>query len=139
MLSPGVGSALFATLLPLGFQLVSEMKTQPKLLPVFKDYFQCLVLLAGTGNSCGHLSLVQVLEKWFPDCLSTFSEESDATLLLRPQLSVPVGAMLQYLAHVFSAVQFLTNMLKCNEKRNAANEEDSPLLVRTHARLILRL
>ena len=122
-------SALFTTLLPLGNQLITEMKTQPKLLPVFVDYFQSLVLLAGTGSNRGHLSLAQVVEKWFPDCLAVFSEESDATLLLKPQLSGPLATMLQYLGHLYSAVLFLTNMTKCNEKRSAANEEDSPLMV----------
>ena len=125
-------SALFATLLPLGDQLITEMKTQPKLLPVFVDFFQSLMLLAGTGNIRGHLSLVQVVEKWFPDCVSMLSEENDAALLLGPQLSGPVATMLQYLSHLYSAVLFLTNMLKCNEKRNAANEEDSPLVVSPH-------
>ena len=129
MLSSSVDSSLFTTLLPLGDQLLSEMKTQPKLLPVFFDFFQSLVLLAGTGNNHGHLSLVQRVEKWFPECLSSISEESDSNLLLQPQLSRPVSTMLEYLGHLYSAVLFLTDMLKCNEKRNAADEEDSPLMV----------
>ena len=131
ILSSAVDSSLFTTLLPLGDQLIAEMNTQPKLLPVFIDYFQCLVLLAGTGNTCGHLSLVKVVEKWFPECLIKFNEETDATILVKPQPSGPVASMLKYIGQLYSAVLFASNMLKYNEKRKFSEEEDPLLLVGT--------
>ena len=122
-------SALFTTLLPLGDQLLTDMTAQPKLLPVFVDYFQCLVLLAGTGNTHGHISLVKVVEGWFPECLARLSSETDANLLRKPQASGPVAAMLVYLGQLYSAALLATDMVRYNEKRRVADEEDSPLMV----------
>ena len=77
------------------------------------------------------MMLVQAVEKWLPKCFETFSKESDTDLVHQPQLSIPIGSMLQYLANLFSAIQFFTNMIKCNDRRDTANEDDSPLMVRT--------
>lgn len=129
LLSAEVDTALFVTLLPLGDQLLTEMNSQSKLLPVFVDYFQCLVLLAGTGNSHGHISLVKVVEQWFPECLVRLGGETDANLLRKPQTSGPVAAMLVYLGHLYSATLLTTDMVRYNEKRRVADEEDSPLMV----------
>ena len=139
MLSHEVDSAFFSTLLPLGDQLVTEMGSQPKFLPVFIDYFQCLVLLAGRGDTRGHLMLARTVEKWFPECLARFNEETDAALLLKPQVSGHVAAMLQYLGQLYSAVLFATDMLMYNEKRKFADEEDSPLLVRVMYREYIQM
>lgn len=87
------------------------------------------MLLAGTNKKNGHMMLVQAVEKWLPKCFEALSKESDANLIHQSQLSIPVASMLQYLAHLFSAIQFLTNMIKCNDRRNTANEDDSPLMV----------
>ena len=129
LLSSEVDSALFTTLLPLGDQLISEMHPHQKLLPVFIDYFHCLVLLAGKGNNCGHLSLVTVIESWFPECLARLEKETDVSLLRKPQVSKPVSAMLGYMGDLYSAVLLGTDMARYSEKRRFAEEEDSPLLV----------
>ena len=36
--------------------------SERKLFPAFKEYFSCLVLLAGTNKDNGHLILAKVLE-----------------------------------------------------------------------------
>ena len=46
-----------------------------------------------------------------------------------PEETLPASSLLGYLAHLTSAVQFVTNMVRCTEKRNEACDPDSPLPV----------
>jgi len=68
-IDPAVGCLLLSTLLPLGSELTESLSSQDKLLPVFRDYFDTIVLLAGTNREDGHLVLVKAVERWLPDCI----------------------------------------------------------------------
>ena len=61
-ISPEVGCVLLSTLLPLGSELVEVMtSSERKLFSAFKEYFSCLVLLAGSNKDNGHLILAKVV------------------------------------------------------------------------------
>lgn len=125
---PAVGCLLLFLLLPLGSELTESLSSQPKLLPVFKDYFDTVVLLAGTNRENGHLILVKAVEQWLPACIQLLKgrEEVESTSEGGGEkVMIPVGSLLQYLSHLTSAVQFITNMVKCTEMRSLAGDSDS--------------
>ena len=125
---PAVGCRLLSLLLPLGSELTEALSSQPKLLPVFKDYFDTVVLLAGTNRENGHLILSKAVEQWLPACIQLLKgkeEEENASEGGGGKVMIPVGSLLQYLSHLTSAVQFITNMVKCTEMRSLAGDSDS--------------
>ena len=125
---PAVGCRLLSLLLPLGSELTESLSSQPKLLPVFKDYFDTVVLLAGTNRENGHLILSKAVEQWLPACIQLLKgkeEEENVTEGGGGKVMIPVGSLLQYLSHLTSAVQFITNMVKCTEMRSLAGDSDS--------------
>lgn len=125
---PAVGCRLLSLLLPLGSELTESLSSQPKLLPVFKDYFDTVVLLAGTNRENGHLILSKAVEQWLPACIQLLKgkeEEENASEGGGGKVMIPVGSLLQYLSHLTSAVQFITNMVKCTEMRSLAGDSDS--------------
>ena len=125
---PAVGCLLLFLLLPLGSELTESLSSQPKLLPVFKDYFDTVVLLAGTNRENGHLILVKAVEEWLPACVQLLKgkeEVENSSEGGREKVMIPVGSLLQYLSHLTSAVQFITNMVKCTEMRSLASDSDS--------------
>ena len=130
---PAVGCRLLSLLLPLGSELTESLSSQPKLLPVFKDYFDTVVLLAGTNRENGHLILSKAVEQWLPACIQLLKgkeEEENASEGGGGKVMIPVGSLLQYLSHLTSAVQFITNMVKCTEMRSLAGDSDSLVQVR---------
>lgn len=126
--APTVGPALLSALLPLGSELLSVLPSRSKLLPAFKDYFNSLVLLAGTNKVEGHVLLVKSVEKWLPECADVLKDVSD--IEEKQELALPAGSLVQYLAHLMTAVQFITNMVKCTERRNLAGDSEPSLTVR---------
>ena len=143
-IDPAVGCLLLSTLLPLGSELTESLSSQDKLLPVFRDYFDTIVLLAGTNREDGHLVLVKAVERWLPDCIQLLkrkeAEQKEGELKEgrmkegegkgklsreKEKAAVPAGSLLKYLSHLTSAVQFITNMVKSTEKRNLASDNDS--------------
>ena len=129
---PAVGCRLLSLLLPLGSELTESLSSQPKLLPVFKDYFDTVVLLAGTNRENGHLILSKAVEQWLPACIQLLKgkeEEENASEGGGGKVMIPVGSLLQYLSHLTSAVQFITNMVKCTEMRSLAGDSDSLIQV----------
>ena len=139
-----LGSQLLSAMLPVGSQLL-ETQTQQEdkinftSLEAFEDFFDSLVLLAGTNKSGGHLTLAKAVEKWIPPCFNlvkSLVEKGQATDeegnagsgdVERKRALIPVGALFRYLSHLTSAVQFVDNMVKCTEKRTMAGEYDGPL------------
>ena len=129
---PAVGCRLLSLLLPLGSELTESLSSQPKLLPVFKDYFDTVMLLAGTNRENGHLILSKAVEQWLPACIQLLKgkeEEENASEGGGGKVMIPVGSLLQYLSHLTSAVQFITNMVKCTEMRSLAGDSDSLIQV----------
>lgn len=140
-----LGCHLLSAMLPLGSRfLEAEHSSQDKMettLDAFEDYFESLVLLAGTNKDNGHLILVKAVEEWMPLCINLVKKtvESDQIKeketsvpvdtenFLNKQAFVPVGALFRYLSYLTSAVQFITNMVMCTEKRILAGEYDGPL------------
>ena len=137
-----LGSQLLSAMLPLGSQFLDTQSfSQDKMetsLDAFEDFFESLVLLAGTNKDNGHLILAKAVEEWMPSCINLVKsimdrdqtkdkEEQTLTDAENKRASIPVGALFRYLAHLTSAVQFVTNMVKCTEKRALAAEYDGPL------------
>ena len=100
------------------------------------------MLLAGTNRENGHLVLAKAVEQWLPDCIQLLrwkegeqkdgrTKEGEGKGKLRDKVAVPAGSLLRYLSHLTSAVQFITNMVKCTEKRNLASDNDSLVQVMT--------
>ena len=134
-------------MLPLGSQLLDmQSSSQDKMetsLDAFEDFFESLVLLAGTNTDNGHLILAKAVEDWMPTCVNLVKNAveskkpkdqegglpglTDIEGLQNKQVFIPVGTLLRYLAHLTSAVQFVTNMVSCTEKRALAAEYDGPL------------
>jgi len=52
-------------------------------------------------------------------------EEEGKLSIEREKAAIPAGSLLRYLYHLTSTVQFVTNMVKCTEKRNLASDNDS--------------
>ena len=119
--------SLLSALLPLGAELVEGLDAAgSKYLPIFKEYFSCVALLAGGDMEGGHLVLVKEVSKWLPkfvEVLKTRSSDWTESLL------VPLAAIMQYLSHLTSAVQFSTNMVTSTAKRSLANLTDSIIQV----------
>ena len=139
-MDPSLGCQLLTAMLPLGAQFLDPHSPQDKMettLDAFEDFFESLVLLAGTNKNNGHLILAKAVEEWLPPCINLVknsvenqSQEATAdtdTEDSRKQAFVPVGTLFRYLSHLTSSVQFVTNMVKCTEKRTLAGEYDGPL------------
>lgn len=139
-MDPALGSQLLTAMLPLGAQFLDPQSPQDKMettLDAFEDFFESLVLLAGTNKNNGHLILAKAVEEWLPSCINlvkTFMEKQAQEAATdtdiedaRKQAFVPVGTLFRYLSHLTSSVQFVTNMVKCTEKRTLAGEYDGPL------------
>lgn len=142
-----LGCQLLSAMLPLGSQFLDiQSSSQDKMetsLDAFEDFFESLVLLAGTNKDNGHLILAKAVEEWMPTCINLvknavennkpkdkeggMSGLTDADGSQNKQVFIPVGTLLRYLAHLTSAVQFVTNMVNCTEKRALAAEYDGPL------------
>ena len=142
-----LGCQLLSAMLPLGPQLLDmQSSVQDKMetsLDAFEDFFESLVLLAGTNKDNGHLILAKAVEEWMPTCINLVKNAvendkskdqegglpglADVEGSQNKQVFIPVGTLLRYLAHLTSAVQFVTNMVNCTEKRSLAAEYDGPL------------
>ena len=132
-----VGCQLLASLLGFGSDLVDSLsvKTQSETFTVFDHFFNSLVLLAGTNKENGHLILIKAVETWLPTCIRLVKEaeavikdegmSEDDAKQLRSQATLPVASLFLYISNLSSAVQFVTNMVMCTEKRNMAGEHDS--------------
>ena len=83
-----VGCVLLSTLLPLGSELVEGLTSQCKLLPVFKDFFDSLILLAGTNKNNGHLVLAKAVEGWLPGCINILKNEEELDMQVRNVVAV---------------------------------------------------
>ena len=127
-------------MLPLGSQFLDPQAPQDKMettLEAFEDFFESLVLLAGTNKNNGHLILAKAVEEWLPSCINlvkNFVEKQPQEVTTdtdtedsQRQAFVPVGTLFRYLSYLTSSVQFVTNMVKCTEKRTLAGEYDGPL------------
>ena len=86
------------------------------------------MLLAGTNKADGHILLVKSVEKWLPGCVDALKDVSD--IEENQELALPAGSLVQYLAHLMTAVQFITNMVRCTERRNLAGDSEPSLTVR---------
>ena len=137
-----MGCLLLSTLLPFGSELTESLSSQDKLLPVFLEYFDAIVLLADTTRENGHLVLAKAVEQWLTDCSQLLRwkegeqkegrmKEGEGKGKLKDKVAVPAGSLLRYLSHLPSTVQFITNMVKCTEKRNLASDNDSLVQVIT--------
>ena len=141
-----LGCELLSAMLPLGSQLLDAQSSRDQMetsLSAFEDFFESLVLLAGTNKDNGHLILAKAVEEWIPFCVNLVKnvvgkdqpkeEESSETVKavdadkMKQASFIPVGAVFRYLSYLTSAVQFITNMVKCTEKRTLAGECDGPL------------
>ena len=75
-------------------------------------------------------SVLQAVENWLPDCTGLLRKGAESSELGEsPEETLPASSLLSYLSHLTSAVQFVTNMVRCTEKRNQACDPDSPLPV----------
>ena len=65
------GPAVLASLLPLGSELLETLSPSQNSThaAIFKDFFDCLVALAGTNKGDGHLQLVRAVGEWLPRCV----------------------------------------------------------------------
>ena len=137
---PSLGCQLLTAMLPLGAQFLDPQTPQDTMettLDAFEDFFESLVLLAGTNKNNGHLILVKAVEEWLPICINlvkNFVEKQSQEAATdsntedsQKQAFVPVGTLFRYLSYLTSSVQFVTNMMKCTEKRTLAGEYDGPL------------
>ena len=139
-MDPSLGCQLLTAMLPLGGQFLDPQAPQDKMettLEAFEDFFESLVLLAGTNKNNGHLILAKAVEEWLPSCINlvkNFVEKQPQEVTTdtdtedsQRQAFVPVGTLFRYLSYLTSSVQFVTNMVKCTEKRTLAGEYDGPL------------
>ena len=137
---PVLGCQLLSAMLPLGSQFLdTTQSSQDKMettLNAFEDFFESLVLLAGTNKNNGHLILAKAVEQWLPSCINLIKSVTEkdqeaatdtGTEDAQKQAFIPVGVLFRYLSYLTSAVQFITNMVKCTEKRTLAGEYDGPL------------
>ena len=66
-LIPSLTCQSFLTaLLPLGQELVDTLKSDNKMLTVFKDYITSCILLAGRHSDPGHVGLARAAIEWLP-------------------------------------------------------------------------
>ena len=152
---PVVGPVLLTSLLPLGSELVSTLTPShnTSLCSIFRDFFDCLILLAGTNKNDGHLQLVQTAVKWIPDFIQLMSTSESGEDKVESQftdrdredadksgkeelcsetyikdkteeLYIPVISLFLYLSRLTTAVQFSSNVVKYSKKRGYAGEED---------------
>lgn len=111
---------------------------------IFKHFFDCLVLLAGTNKKDGHLQLLQNVVKWLPKCIEgtqkLLEEEDGGTgregeesgkydvgsdvRTNREESLSPINCLFLYLSQLTTAVQFSCNAPVYTEKRSTAGEED---------------
>ena len=121
--STAVDSFLLSSMLPLGAELLEALHGNSNLIPNFKHYFTGLMLLAGSSKNEGHLSLVSAVASWLKLCAS-FAGSKPANVEEKQDPLVPATYLLQYLAHLTTAVQFSTNRARCSERISLANEGD---------------
>eukprot|EP00731_Ephydatia_muelleri_P027266 Em0019g139a len=89
-------------------ELLEALHGNSNLIPNFKHYFTGLMLLAGSSKNEGHLSLVSAVASWLKLCAS-FAGSKPANVEEKQDPLVPATYLLQYLAHLTTAVQFSTN------------------------------
>lgn len=153
-MDPFFGPYLLTAILPLGTELMHTLS--PSLNPshsvIFKDFFDCLVSLAGTNKNDGHLQLARAVVEWIPRCIqvtpmnlshddgtgtngkeegeSTGKEseksESDSKTSFE-KCFAPLSSLFLYISHLSTAVQFSSDMANYTVKRGVAGEDD-PLL-----------
>lgn len=144
----GVSTALLSSLLKLGSELIlafseggdattSTSASSSSSYAIFRDYFDCLVLLAGTNKEDGHLQLVKEVISWLPKCIKVTSvadkaverveesKEEDASPELEESFG-PLNTAFSYLSQLTTAVQFSNGGTEYTEKRAMA-EQDDPL------------
>ncbi len=65
------GPAILTSLLPWGSKLLQALSPSRKHThaTIFKEFFECLVSLAGTNKNDGHLRLVRAVGEWLPQCI----------------------------------------------------------------------
>ena len=143
-LDASFGPALLSSLLPLGSSLMDTLTPlhTSSNSAIFKDFFECLVSLAGTNKSDGHLRLAQEVVGWIPQCAQlapavqshdsqvTGSEgEETSEKAKKPatdsdKLLAPVDSIFLYLSQLTTAVQFSGNVAEYTERRGVAGEDD---------------
>lgn len=125
-ISTSVDCLLLSSMLPLGAELLEGLRSNADLITNFKYYFNGLVLLAGSSQNEGHLALASAVTSWLNLCAGFMEgrkwEKQDSL--------VPAANLLQYLAHLSTAVQFSTNRASCSERISIANEGDILVRVR---------
>lgn len=138
-MDPVFGPAVLTAILPLGTELMETLSpsTNPTHASIFKDFFNCLVSLAGTNKDDGHLQLVRAVVEWAPKCVQatlmtpTEGEPSEGPggdrrvgVTISESLG-PINSLFQYLCQLTTAIQFSSNMVQYTEKRGVAAEDDS--------------
>ena len=150
------GPAILASLLPLGLELLQALSPAHNHThaAIFKEFFDCLVSLAGTNKSDGHLQLVRAVGEWLPQCVKevgtgrgsdedtptgpkgeetgkprevggdSSTTKGDSATTAASTNFVPVSSLLQYLSQLTTAVQLSCNSGEYVEKRGVAGEDD---------------
>lgn len=111
---------------------------------IFKDFFECLVSLAGTNKSDGHLLLAREVVGWIPRCVQLApateqsqdghvtgggegeeaSEKAKKPVPDSEKLLAPADSIFLYLSQLTTAVQFSGNVAEYTERRGVASEDD---------------
>lgn len=144
-MDPSFGPSLLSALLPLGTELMASLDPSQNTThaSIFKDFFDCLVSLAGTNKNNGHLQLARAVVEWIPKCdpvtpampLIGEAEEKEEvsgknaarTIVDGSDVEVslsPINSFFQYLSQLTTAVQFCGNVTEYTEKRGVAAEDD---------------
>lgn len=142
-MDPSFGPAILSAILPLGSELMTSLCPSQNSMhaSIFKDFFNCLVSLAGTNKSDGHLQLARAVVEWMPQCIQVTpvmvdaegeeedlgkgSEPSEVTPAKSLEQSLaPINHLFLYLSQLTTAVQFCSNVAEYTEKRGVAGEDD---------------
>lgn len=141
-MDPAFGPALLTTILPFGMELMESLCPSQNAAhaSIFKDFFDCLVSLAGTNKSDGHLQLAQAVVQWIPRCVQVTpvivegegkqeesgkgAEPPDNAEQDLEQSLAPVNHLFLYLSQLTTAVQFCSSVAEYTEKRSMAGEDD---------------
>ena len=142
-MDPAFGPALLSTILPLGTELMESLcpSQNDAHASIFKDFFDCLVSLAGTNKSGGHLQLARAVVQWIPQCVQVTpvivegeGQQEDSGKGAEPsddnseqnfeQSLIPVNHLFLYLSQLTTAVQFCSSVAEYTEKRGVAGEDD---------------
>lgn len=145
-MAPTFGPAVLSAILPLGSELMGSLSPANNAMhaSIFKDFFDCLVALAGTNKSDGHLLLVRAVVEWIPQCDNVTTamveqpegeeqevsgkggdQSEDSSPLDVEEALAPVNHLFLYLSQLTTAVQFCGNMAEYTEKRGVAGEDDT--------------